>query len=193
MRTRPKSARPWMRRPSGIAASALALAVCGLAGPAHAGRDDWKDVANIGEVGLVALALGKSSVDEDWSGAKQLAYSLAVTEGLTQGLKATVHETRPDRSDDRSFPSGHTSVSFAAAGYLHQRYGWRWGAPATLAATLVGVSRVQSKDHHWYDVVAGAVIGEASAFLLTKPHDGNVVVLPWADTRGGGVMVSARF
>lgn len=182
-----------MRIRSRVTTAGLLLACCSMATPALAGREGWKDIADVGQVGLVTLAFGTSVVERDWAGARQLTYSLAVTEGVTQGLNAIVHETRPDHSDDRSFPSGHTSTSFAAAGYLHQRYGWRYGLPATLAATLVGVARVESKDHHWHDVVAGAAIGELSAFLLTKPRDNDVLILPWGDGHAAGLTLHARF
>ena len=84
-------------------------------------------------------------------------------------------------------------MSFAAAGYLQQRYGWRYGLPAAGVATLVGLARVESKDHHWYDVVAGAAVGETTAFVLTKRRDANVQVLPWASGHGAGVSLHARF
>ena len=92
-----------------------------------------------------------------------------------------------------SFPSGHTSTAFAAAGFLHRRYGWKWGLPAAAAAALVGASRVQSKDHYWHDVVVGAAIGETTAFLIAKPRDRGVVILPWSQAGGGGLKIAARF
>lgn len=118
---------------------------------------------------------------------------LGVTEGATEVLKMIVRERRPDGSDYRSFPSGHTSLSFAAAGYLQKRYGWQWGLPATAVAALVGFSRVESKSHHWYDVVAGAALGEASAYFLTTAENPNVHWLPWAGGGGGGIMMTASF
>jgi membrane-associated phospholipid phosphatase len=175
-----------------VAAMAAGSAV--LAGPAMAAdHQGWKTTADVGEAGLVALALGKSAADRDWDGTRELALTLGATAGTTYALKHIFPETRPDGSDNRSFPSGHTSISFAAAGYLQQRYGWEWGLPATAAAALVGVSRVESKDHHWYDVVVGAAIGEGAAFLLTSPRDSQVRVFPWGDTHGGGLAVAARF
>lgn len=179
-------------RPFSGVAAAVSIA-CLSATPALAAHEGWKTAADVGELGLVSVALGKSAADRDWQGVRQLGYGLAVTTAATAGLKSAFPETRPDRSDDRSFPSGHTSVSFTAAGYLQRRYGWRYGLPATLAASVVGLSRVESKDHHWYDVLAGAALGEASAYLFTTPHDGNVRILPWADTQGAGVFVAARF
>jgi membrane-associated phospholipid phosphatase len=179
------------RTAASLAGFALAASTC--AGPAVASDHDWQVAADVGEIGLVSLALGKTAVEGDWAGARQLGYGLAVTGGATYALKHAFPETRPNGRDDKSFPSGHTSLSFAAAGYLQQRYGWRIGLPATVAAGLVGVSRVQSHDHHWYDVVAGAALGEVTAVLLTTPHDGGVRVLPWADSKGAGFALYTQF
>ena len=173
-----------------VAAGAFSIATTpALAG----GHQGWKTTANIGEIGLISLALGKSAAEHDWQGVKQFGLTEGVTLGLTTGLKYALPEERPDHSDNKSFPSGHTSASFAAAGYLTKRYGWEWGLPATLAAGLVGLSRVESKDHHWYDVVAGAALGEDTAWIFTTPHDSNVSFLPWADTHGAGFYLSAKF
>jgi membrane-associated phospholipid phosphatase len=161
--------------------------------PALAAHQGWKTAADVGEIGLIGVALGKSAVEQDWHGVGQLGLGVGVTALATAGMKSAFPERRPDRSDNKSFPSGHTSVSFAAAGYLQKRYGWQWGLPATLAATVVGLSRVESKDHHWYDVIAGAALGEGVAYFFTSPRDSNVKFLPWADTHGAGVYVTARF
>ena len=149
--------------------------------------------SDIGEASLVAFALGATAQQRDWSGGRQLALSLAATEAETYGLKHAFPETRPNGRNNRSFPSGHTSISFASAGYLHQRYGWKVGVPATLAAGLVGLARVEAREHHWYDAVAGAALGEATAFIITKPRDGRVMLTPWADSRGAGFGLYARF
>ncbi|MBW8815457.1 MAG: phosphatase PAP2 family protein [Caulobacterales bacterium] len=163
------------------------------AGPAAASDKGWRTVADVGLGGLAAAALGETAYERDWTGGKELALSLGVTEAETYGLKHAFPERRPNGRNNQSFPSGHTSLSFAAAGYLQERYGWQVGLPATAVATLVGVARVQSHDHHWYDVAAGAAIGELTAHLLTKPHDDNVRFLPWADTQGAGFTLLARF
>src|SRR5439155_24240523 len=96
---------------------------------------------------------------------------------LTAGLKEAFPEWRPDHSDRKSFPSGHTSISFAAAASLQNRYGWKVGLPAQLVATFVGVSRIEARKHHWYDVAVGAGVGDASGFLLISRHDSKVRVL----------------
>jgi membrane-associated phospholipid phosphatase len=164
-----------------------------VASPAGAGDKDWRLLSDVGQASLVALALGDTIAHEDGQGARQLALSLALTEAETYGLKHGFPETRPNGRNNRSFPSGHTSVSFASAAYLHQRYGWKVGVPATVAAGLVGLARVEAHEHHWYDVVAGAALGEATAFLITSPKDDHVRLTPWADTRSAGVSLYARF
>lgn len=66
--------------------------------------------------------------------------------------------------DTWSFPSGHTASAFAgaAAVLIHSR---RWGALAMLYAALVGISRMYLCVHWPTDVIAGALIGTALAFL----------------------------
>ncbi len=173
----------------------MTLVVAGIlwTSPAMAAHKDWKSVADVGVVGLESFALGRAAYEQDWKGVKQFGLTLGVTAGATAGLKSAFPEMRPDRSDDRSFPSGHTSSSFAAAAFLQRRYGWQWGLPATLVAGVVGLARIESKDHHWYDVVAGAALGEASAYLFTTPHDTDVQFLPWADSHGAGFTMAKRF
>ena len=97
-----------------VAAGAFSIATTpALAG----GHQGWKTTADIGEIGLISLALGKSAAEHDWQGVKQFGLTEGVTLGLTTGLKYALPEERPDHSDNKSFPSGHTSASFAAAGY----------------------------------------------------------------------------
>ena len=55
---------------------------------------------------------------------------------------------------------------------MRKRYGWEYGVPAYAAATFVGYSRVESKQHFTKDVVAGAGIGILSSYIFTKPYKG---------------------
>ena len=79
------------------------------------------------------------------------------------GLKLTVHERRPDGSDNRSFPSGHTARAFAGAELVRSEYGWGWGIGAYALATGIGALRVTGDHHYTHDVLAGAAIGVLSA------------------------------
>lgn len=170
----------------------LALGVSAQA-PARAGSDDWETASDIGLYGLMGAALSIPAVRGDWRGLRQAGTSIAITGGVAFGLKDIIHAERPDNSGDDSFPSAHAALSFASAATLHRRYGWRAGLPATLVATVVGIARVQADRHHWYDVAAGAALGELAGMYLTTPFDDRVRLLPWADSRGGGVVVSMVF
>ena len=172
-----------------VASSLIALSI---AAPAVASDAGLRRAADIGAYGLPVVAAGISLARDDRQGLLELGESYGVSFVATQGLKYAINSRRPN-GGDHSFPSGHASSAFAAAGYLHARYGWQYGVPAEIVATLVGVSRVVTHDHHWYDVVAGAVIGEGSAFLLTHRLDDRVRLTPFVDAGGGGVELTARF
>ena len=81
-------------------------------------------------------------------------------------LKLTVGRERPDGSSNQSFPSGHTSGSFATATVLQRRFGWKVGAPAYALAGLVGASRLSENRHHLSDVVFGAAVGIAAGLSV---------------------------
>ena len=97
--------------------------------------------------------------------------SLAITAGVTYALKYGIDERRPD-GGNQSMPSGHSSISFSSAEYLRKRYGWEYGVPAYAAASFVAYSRVESREHHPQDVIAGAGIGILSSYIFTKPYKG---------------------
>ncbi len=136
-------------------------------GNARAG-DAVESVGDILQYVLPATAAGVTIVHKDGQGAWQWAGSTALAMGVTYALKYTVDETRPE-GGSYSFPSAHTSISFSSAEFLRKRYGWSYGLPAYAAATFVGYSRVESGEHYTHDVIAGAVIGVASSYLLTTP------------------------
>ncbi|NMP37949.1 MAG: phosphatase PAP2 family protein [Clostridiales bacterium] len=57
-----------------------------------------------------------------------------------------------------SFPSGHTSSSFAAAVPLFSQ-NKKLGIPALILAALIGFSRIYVHVHYCSDVLAGVVVG----------------------------------
>ena len=94
--------------------------------------------------------------------------SVGVAFALKTGLKKMIKEERPDHSDNQSFPSGHASMAFAAARSVDKEFRKNciWIPIAGYAAaTAIGVERVVSDRHHWYDVVAGAGVGIGAAEL----------------------------
>ena len=173
---------------------AIALAIAALPQPLFARNEKaWDTASDIGRDALVVAALGVPAVQGDWKGDLQASASMGSSFLLTAGLKEAFPEWRPDHSDRKSFPSGHASVSFAAAASLQNRYGWQVGVPAQIVAAFVGVSRIEARKHHWYDVAVGAAIGETSGFLLTSKRNNNVRILPWGDTKGAGLALGMNF
>lgn len=94
------------------------------------------------------------------------AATFVLCSGSTYALKHTIHRMRPDGTDNRSFPSGHTAIAFCGATVLHKEYckvsPWISVAGYTVA-TVTAVDRVRRNRHHWDDVAAGAAIGFLSA------------------------------
>jgi len=175
----------------------VSLALLLVAAPMQAQAKNekaWATASDVGVAGLSLAALGLPIAEGDTQGAFQAAGSLGASALITTGLKYTFPELRPDGSDRKSFPSGHTSAAFAAAATLYSRQGADIGVPAMLAASFVGLARVQADKHHWYDVVIGAGIGSASGFLITcKRSQREAFVLPWGDSTSAGVSVAMRF
>ncbi len=131
--------------------------------------DGIETAGEILQLVLPAGAAGLALSRHDHEGLEQLAESGALTLAVTYGLKYTIPAKRPN-GGDHSFPSGHTSVSFASAEFIRERYGWNYGIPAYVIASFVGYSRVESNQHHTRDVLAGAVIGIGSSYLFTTPY-----------------------
>ena len=171
--------------PVGLAFSMLAM-------PAYASDKFYKTFADVGAIGIPVAAGVITLTEHDRNGFIQGAETGVAAMLTTTALKYALDTQRPN-GGRHSFPSGHATLAFSGAGYLHARYGWKVGLPFELLAAGVAYSRVKTRDHHWYDVVAGAAIGEGSAFLLTSRLNDNVRVGIGGDTTGGAVSFAARF
>ncbi|XVE84891.1 hypothetical protein DITRI_Ditri17bG0048100 [Diplodiscus trichospermus] len=103
---------------------------------------------------------------------------------MCTGLKSVIKEGH------KSFPSGHTSWSFAGLGFLALYLSGKIrvfdhrGHVAKLCivflplltASLVGISRVDDYWHHWQDVFAGGLLGwgpHAYFQMLAESQNGN--------------------
>lgn len=58
-----------------------------------------------------------------------------------------------------SFPSGHTSTSFAAAFVLFRMLPKKFGVPALVLAGMIGFSRLYVGVHYPTDVLGGIIVG----------------------------------
>lgn len=90
------------------------------------------------------------------------AISIALMTGVVQGLKHTTDVTRPDGTNNQSFPSGHTATAFMTATMLSKEYGHisPWvSVGAYSVATATGLMRMANNKHWLSDVMVGAGIG----------------------------------
>jgi membrane-associated phospholipid phosphatase len=152
------------------------------------GEDDGSIMRTL----IPAVAYGTTFYMHDHDGRIQFYKSFFTNLGTTYALKALISKERPNGKDDDSFPSGHTSVAFQGAAFIHKRYGLKWAAAAYAGAAYVGWRRVDTDNHYTVDVVAGAAIGIASSLIFTKPYKG-FVVTPLADNGVYGVAISKQW
>jgi hypothetical protein len=103
-----------------------------------------------------------------------------VSQVWVQALKFTTQRTRPDGSNDQSFPSGHSASAFATAAVLHRHYGWKIGIPAYLVGGYVATARVHDNRHYLSDVVFGAAMGFAGERTVMRSGRYTVRFVPAA-------------
>lgn len=121
------------------------------------------------------------------------AFSTAIMAGTVQGLKNATHIERPDGSNNKSFPSGHTATAFMTATMLSKEYGHisPWvSVGAYSVATATGLMRMANNKHWLSDVMVGAGIGIISTEMgywladaicrdrglaVADPKDGNAI------------------
>jgi len=123
--------------------------------------------------GLLPLAaFGTAYFKGDSEGEKQWLHATVINEVLDSSLALVFNKTslgtRPN-GGSYSFPSGHAAFAFSQAGFLQERYGWAYGAPALVLATAVSYIRVDIGKHHWRDVIAGGALGYGVAMVTVTP------------------------
>lgn len=133
----------------------------------HYGYDDYLQYAPA----VVMLGLKGFGVESRSSWGRMLvsdAFSVAIMASVVNTIKYTAHVRRPDKSNYKSFPSGHTATAFMAAMMMHKEYGDRspwYSISAFTVATATGISRILNNRHWLSDVLAGAGIGILSTEL----------------------------
>jgi len=172
------------------ALAAFALMVLSGAASADTIKSTGTDVA----IALPLVAAGVSLYEDDRMGLAQLTVDTVATVGTAFALKHVVHEQRPNHTDFQSFPSDTSALAFAPAQYLWDRYGWEYGVPAYAAAIYTGYSRVEAKEHHWYDVAASAGIAFGfSKIFTTRYHPPGLIYGAEVLPGGGYVHLSYNF
>ncbi len=150
----------------------LTLSNNALAGP-------FTDINKLGDLMMAmapAYALGMTVMEKDWWGTLQLAESVVAAQVATEGIKMLEIEQRPNGSDWKSFPSGHSAGAFSAAMFVHKRYGWKPALIPYTMALVTGWSRVHARAHYWHDVLGGAAVSALFTWLLVGKYDNRVTV-----------------
>ena len=114
---------------------------------------------------VVMVGLKAAGVKSRSSWGRMLVTDAIATSLMTSTVQLSKHTTdvtRPDGSDNHSFPSGHTATAFMIATMLSKEYGYLspWVSVGSYAmATTTGLMRIANNKHWLSDVMVGAGIG----------------------------------
>jgi len=173
--------------------------------------DYLKQVLHV-EALLTPLATPSGDTLDQWAPAKLRGYAvelgaMAATGSVTSFLKSAAGRERPDESDDRSFPSGHTSSAFSYATLANRNLRYIdavedvrpvLDTANTVLAAGVGWARVEAGKHYPSDVLFGAALGHfLTAFIhdafMNLPEDGSVDFAVVPLERGAALELALRF
>lgn len=160
--------------------------------------------------GLSILAAPSGTQAGEWltrkleGGGLDLA-AFAVAQGTAAGLKRVTGRTRPDGSDEQSFPSGHATRASVAATLAQRNAHAALGDGAAATASGLGTfalaaacawSRVEARRHYPADALAGFALGHLVGAIVNDafvtpalPVSVRVSIAPG---RGGAIEVSWR-
>jgi len=155
-----------------------------------------KSIETLGTGVAIALPLvagGIAFYKRDKVGVAQLLVESALTVGTVYALKNIVREQRPDGSDYKSFPSETTALAASGSSFLWRRYGWEYGLPALAATEFVSYSRVQARQHRWYDTLASSGIAAGYSALLGTRFKARTNIDTWVEPAPDGAKVGLAY
>ena len=159
-----------------------------VSGGAYAHRSTVEQIGDYFQVLVPAYAFGMAMNEDGWDGVKQFVYSYGATTAAVYGLKYTVHERRPNKANNHSFPSGHTASAMSGATFIHKRYGLNRAIIPYLMTGFTAFARVDANKHWWWDTLAGAGIAGLITWNMVDRYE-NVSVT----ANPNGVRVNVKF
>ena len=142
----------------------------------------WRLITSLGDDGLFWIALGlvmlvfKKYRIAGGAGLLSMALNYLVT---NMTLKNLVARPRPytvlenltilvEKPGEFSFPSGHSSCSFAFAFAIYLLLPKKYGVPALVLATLIALSRLYVGVHYPTDILGGFAVGILCALAVVR-------------------------
>lgn len=184
-----------------VTGGALALAVHPLDDNVQRGLGDndtaatiFKPGAVVGQFGTLLGAGAATYLTGRFSDKPRVSHlgmdliqALLISQGLSQGIKFAARRERPDGTTRNSFPSGHSSGTFAFATALERHLGWKGAVPAYAIASYVAASRLPANRHWFSDVVFGSAVGIIAGRTVTRHGRDFPLTI---SSRPGGVAVT---
>lgn len=152
----------------------------------------WRFITSLGDDGLFWIACGilmlffKKTRKAGLAGLLSMALNFLMTNVTIKNLVArprpytvlTDLEILIEQPGEFSFPSGHTSSSFAFAFAVYLLLPPKYGVPALVLAALISLSRLYVGVHYPTDVLGGLIVGCVCALIIARG-------IPWLKQKIG--------
>lgn len=132
------------------------------------GIDEYTRFAPIAQM-YIADIVGVEAKNHWFDQTKNMALSILITDIITNTMKRHIYKVRPDGSNAKAFPSGHSSLTFTSAAVLYEEFGETSPILAYSGygfAAVTGSFRMLNNKHYLSEVLAGAGIGILVAKLV---------------------------
>ena len=117
-------------------------------------------------------------------------FSALIINGVSTSFLKVCASTDGPNDEPHAWPSGHTSSAVTVAAVMYESYGPLVGVPLYGVAGMVGLARLDDREHHLSDVVFGAAMGMVIGHTVAsgrRPQIFGGDLVPFADpTTGSG-------
>lgn len=160
----------------------------------HTFTEDWRDafgaagnpIVHFGMAGAWYLTGQLAQDAKTYDVGTRLFRALTIN-GISTVLLKTAACTESPNGEDWAWPSGHVSSSMVVATVMNDAYGPLVGVPLFGLTGLVAVERLDSREHHFSDVIFGAALGWVVAETVMKDQPPEIAgghIVPYMDPAG---------